>query len=48
MVTKKSVVFDEVLNEVKKYIHKPENIDLTHGLSVLQKINMKDSFCKKW
>lgn len=28
MVTKKSVVFDEVLNEVKKYIHKPENIDL--------------------
>ncbi len=28
MVNKKSVVFEEVLEEVKKYIHKPENIDL--------------------
>mgnify|MGYP002536936747 FL=1 len=28
MVNKKSVTFEEVLEEVKKYIHKPENIDL--------------------
>ncbi len=28
MVNKKSVVFEEVLEEAKKYIHKPENIDL--------------------
>lgn len=28
MVNKKSVTFEEVLDEVKKYIHKPENIDL--------------------
>ena len=28
MVNKKSVVFEEVQDEAKKYIHKPENIDL--------------------
>ncbi len=28
MVNKKSVIFEEVLEEAKKYIHKPENIDL--------------------
>ena len=28
MVNKKSVIFEEVLEEAKKYIHKPENVDL--------------------
>ena len=28
MVNKKSVVFEEVLEEAKKYIQKPENIHL--------------------
>lgn len=46
MVNKKSVVFEEVLEEAKKYIHKPENIDLIARAYLFAKEHHEGQFRK--
>lgn len=46
MVNKKSVVFEEVLEEAKKYIHKPENIDLITRAYLFAKEHHEGQFRK--
>ena len=46
MVNKKSVVFEEVLEEAKKYIHKPENIDLITRADLFAKEQHEGQFRK--